>query len=114
MVWMGIFVGITVALGQVCFALLVRGLNPENGIVSLLWQAILSPWLYAAGFTYLLGIFCYGLLLRTATLITANILVIVVVVVANAAFSMMLGERPSATQIAGILLAVSGVALLRS
>ncbi|MEO9614965.1 MAG: hypothetical protein ABJG86_01265 [Nitratireductor sp.] len=106
-------VGVCIGFGQYCFALFVRGLPPTPELVPLAVATLRSPWLYGTVALYGSGVVFYGLLLRQATLISANISIIVIVAALSCVFSLLLGEKPSMAQWIGVGLAIPSIVLLR-
>lgn len=107
-------VGINIAFGQFAIAAFARGLEPDWLNPDLVMRVLTSGWTYAAGLSYVIAIFAYISLLRHTTLVGANMPIIAIIVAFNVLFGLLMGEKVTAIQYCGVVLAMASIALIRS
>lgn len=101
-----------IASGQALLSLYVRGVPVPVRVGELLRYTLTTGSFYGFVVVYGAGVVLYGLLLRLYPLAEVTVTLMVMLVVANLAYSFVLGQPLTPVQVAGVVAIMGGLWLL--
>lgn len=108
------FSGIAIASGQAFLSVLSRGFSSDLGMMLILRQSLFAWSMWASLLLYGSGMLSMFILLRYLPLAQASVGIWAVTIIANVAFTMVLGQSLNMIQYIGIVFVFVGMILLQT